>query len=81
VAVHNLHLYESTRELAENLDLAMQHRAVIEQAKGILMSQRRCTATDAFNLLAAASQRSNRKLRDIAQGIVDGVAGDGVRHD
>jgi GAF domain-containing protein len=75
VAVHNLHLYESTRDLARNLDVAMQSRAVIEQAKGILMSQRRCDATEAFNLLATASQRSNRKLRDIAQGIVDGVAG------
>ncbi len=75
VAVHNLHLYESTRDLASNLDTAMQSRAVIEQAKGILMSQRRCDATEAFNLLAAASQRSNRKLRDIAQGIVDGVSG------
>jgi len=75
VAVHNLHLYESTRELARNLDIAMQSRAVIEQAKGILMSQRRCDAAEAFNLLAAASQRSNRKLRDIAQGIVDGVSG------
>src|SRR4051794_16308615 len=75
VAVHNLHLYESTRELAENLDVAMRTRAVIEQAKGILMSQQRCTATEAFNLLAAASQRSNRKLRDIAQAIVDGVTG------
>jgi GAF domain-containing protein len=75
VAVHNLHLYESTRDLARNLDLAMQSRAVIEQAKGILMSQRRCDAAEAFNLLAAASQRSNRKVRDIAQGIVDGVAG------
>jgi GAF domain-containing protein len=81
VAVHNMHLYESTRELAENLDLAMRHRAVIEQAKGILMSQRRCDATEAFNMLAAASQRSNRKLRDIAQGIVDSVAGSGIRHD
>jgi GAF domain-containing protein len=76
VAVHNMHLYESTRELAENLDLAMRSRAVIEQAKGILMSQRRCDATEAFNLLAAASQRSNRKLRDIAQAIVDGVTGE-----
>jgi hypothetical protein len=75
VAVQNMHLYETTRQLAENLDLAMQSRASIEQAKGILMSQRRCDATDAFNLLAAASQRSNRKLRDIAQAIVDGVAG------
>jgi GAF domain-containing protein len=73
VAVHNMHLYESTRELADNLDIAMRTRAVIEQAKGILMSQRRCDATEAFNLLAAASQRSNRKLRDIAQAIVDGV--------
>jgi GAF domain-containing protein len=75
VAVHNMHLYESTRDLAQNLDTAMQSRAVIEQAKGILMSQRRCDAAEAFNLLAAASQRSNRKLRDIAQGIVDGVTG------
>jgi GAF domain-containing protein len=74
-AVHNLHLYESTRELAQNLDVAMQSRAVIEQAKGILMSQRHCDAAEAFNLLAAASQRYNRKLRDIAQGIVDGVTG------
>ena len=67
--------FDSARELAENLDIAMRTRAVIEQAKGILMSQRRCDATEAFDLLAAASQRSNRKLRDIAQGIVDGVAG------
>ncbi|MGY1671431.1 ANTAR domain-containing protein [Geodermatophilus sp. SYSU D00710] len=74
VAVHNMHLYESTRDLAENLDRAMQTRAVIEQAKGILMSQRRCDAAAAFHLLAAASQRSNRKVRDIAQDIVDGVS-------
>ena len=39
------------------------------------MSQRRCDAEEAFNLLAAASQRSNRKLRDIARAIVDGVTG------
>ncbi|MGY1606761.1 MULTISPECIES: GAF and ANTAR domain-containing protein [unclassified Geodermatophilus] len=74
VAVHNMHLYESTRDLAENLDRAMQTRAVIEQAKGILMGQRRCDAAAAFHLLAAASQRSNRKVRDIAQDIVDGVS-------
>jgi len=80
VAVHNMHLYASTRDQAEHLDTAMKTRAVIEQAKGILMSQRRCHADEAFALLAAASQRSNRKLRDIAQGIVDGVsAADGRR--
>jgi GAF domain-containing protein len=71
--LHNLHLYETTRDLAENLDTAMRSRAVIEQAKGILMSQRKCDATEAFGLLAEASQRSNRKLAHIAQAIVDGV--------
>ncbi len=81
VAVHNMHLYESTRDQAQHLDTAMQTRAVIEQAKGILMSQRRCDAEQAFALLAAASQRSNRKLRDIARAIVDGVTGsDGPRN-
>jgi GAF domain-containing protein len=74
VAVRNIHLYESTRELATNLDAAMRSRAVIEQAKGILMSQRRCDASEAFSLLADASQRSNRKVRDIAQSLIDGVS-------
>jgi len=74
VAVGNMHLYETTRQRAENLERAMQNRAVIEQAKGILMAQRRCDAAEAFNILAAASQRANRKLREIAAAIVDGVA-------
>jgi AmiR/NasT family two-component response regulator len=70
-----MHLYETTREWAMNLDAAMRSRAVIEQAEGILMSQRHCDAAEAFSLLAAASQRSNRKVRDIAQSLVDGVVG------
>ena len=75
VAARNMHVYLSARDLAEHLDRAMQSRAVIEQAKGILMCQRKCDAAEAFNMLTAASQRSNRKLRDIAQAIVDGVIG------
>jgi GAF domain-containing protein len=72
-AAANMYLYESTRQLAEHLDRAMQSRAVIEQAKGILMAQRRCDAATAFNILAQASQRSNRKLRDLATAIVEGI--------
>jgi GAF domain-containing protein len=59
------------RELAEQLAEAMRSRAVIEQAKGILMAGRRCDADTAFGLLADLSQRSNRKLRDVAQALVD----------
>ncbi len=71
VALVNMHLYESTRRLAVNLAAAVASRAVIDQAKGILMSQRRCDPEQAFGLLVAASQRTNRKLRDVAQDLVD----------
>jgi AmiR/NasT family two-component response regulator len=48
----------------------MDSRAVIEQAKGVLMAQRHVDADQAFDILREASQRYNRKLRDIAEGIV-----------
>ncbi|MGY1837654.1 ANTAR domain-containing protein [Blastococcus sp. SYSU DS0510] len=38
-----------------------------------LMAQRRCDAAEALAILSGASQRSYRKLRDIAQAIVDGA--------
>jgi GAF domain-containing protein len=71
VALANMHLYESTRTLAEQLQVAMESRAVIEQAKGVLMGQRRCTAEEAFDILVKLSQQSNRKLREVAQALVD----------
>ena len=49
----------------------MHSRADIEMAKGILMAQQRCTPEEAFALLSKASQRSNRKLRDLARDIVE----------
>jgi len=52
----------------------MQSRAVIEQAKGILMSQHQCTPDVAFDRLARQSQAANVKLRVVAQRIVDEVA-------
>jgi AmiR/NasT family two-component response regulator len=49
----------------------MQSRAVIEQAKGIIMGERRCTADEAFRLIRKVSQDSNRKLRDVAAALVE----------
>jgi len=73
VAVANAALYHSTADLAHHMQKAMQSRAVIEQAKGIIMAQRRCTDQEAFAVLARMSQRQNQKLRDVAQGIVTKV--------
>ena len=75
VAVANADAHAKLGEQARNLELAMQSRAVIEQAKGVLMAQRGVDADGAFELLRDASQRYNRKLRDIATGIVASVAG------
>lgn len=49
---------------------AMRSRAAIEQAKGILMGARRCSADEAFSLLATLSQTTNTKLRDVAVALV-----------
>jgi GAF domain-containing protein len=72
VAVANAALYNHNAELADQMRTAMQSRAVIEQAKGILMARHGCDADEAFRSLSKMSQDSNRKLRDIAQTIVDG---------
>jgi GAF domain-containing protein len=70
VALANAHVYDATATLAQQMQAAMRSRAVIEQAKGIIMGQRRCTADEAFALLSKLSQNSNRKLRDVAEAVV-----------
>ena len=77
VAVANADAHWQLGEQARNMRLAMESRAVIEQAKGVLMAQRKVDADVAFEILRDASQRYNRKLRDIAAGIVDSVSGGG----
>jgi GAF domain-containing protein len=74
VALANAYLYSTTAALAKQMSAAMESRAVIEQAKGILMARQNISADDAFALLSRASQTSNRKLREIAAGIVTGTA-------
>lgn len=70
-ALTNAHLYRTTATLAEHLKAALASRAVIEQAKGIIMGERRCGPEDAFEVLVGLSQRSNRKLRDVAAALVE----------
>lgn len=67
------------RALADQLAEAMRSRAVIDQAIGIVMSQRHCNADQALEFLVAASQRSNTKLREIAARLVTRTAEPGER--
>jgi AmiR/NasT family two-component response regulator len=76
VAVRNASVYRDCRSLVANLQMAMESRAVIEQAKGILVAERGCDPDTAFKELSRISQNSNRKVREIAADLVAGKAGD-----
>lgn len=54
----------------------VEHRAVIEQAKGVLMQLYSVDTDTAWALLRAFSADTNRKVRDIARVLVDAAAGD-----
>jgi GAF domain-containing protein len=71
VVLANAQAYWDARALNDQLTEAMKSRATIEQAKGILMAGSKVGPDGAFDLLVRASQRQNRKVRDVAQDIVD----------
>jgi transcriptional regulator with GAF, ATPase, and Fis domain len=56
--------------LNEQLRAALVSREIIGEAKGIIMERQTCTRDEAFDILRRASQRENRKLRDLAEELV-----------
>jgi GAF domain-containing protein len=70
VPVSNMYLYESAVERAEHLAAALDSRAVIDQAKGILMERFKLTPDQAFQALTRVSMESNTKVRDVAERFV-----------
>jgi GAF domain-containing protein len=71
IMMANARAYWGAKDLSDQLQVAMESRATIEQAKGILMAQSRVSPDEAFKVLVRASQRENRKLREIATEIVE----------
>jgi transcriptional regulator with GAF, ATPase, and Fis domain len=71
MAMQAVEAHRTTAKLAAGLQEAMQSRAVIEQAKGILIGQHGGSPDEAFERLRELSQHSNTKLRDVATKIVD----------
>jgi GAF domain-containing protein len=65
----SLALRDSTR-LNDELRQAVATREIIGEAKGILMEAQGCNRDEAFDILRRASQRENRKLRDLAEELV-----------
>jgi hypothetical protein len=61
------------RDLADEvvqLREALSSRATIEQAKGMLMLSRRCSAEEAFDVLRGLSQNTNVRLAEVAAALI-----------
>jgi len=63
--------YKSTAKLAADMAQSMRSRAVIEQAKGIIMADNHIGQDEAFERLTPLSQQANMKLRDVARRMVE----------
>jgi GAF domain-containing protein len=58
--------------LADQLQAALEHRWLIEQAKGVLMGRERLDAQAAFERLRGVARSSTRRLADVAREVTDG---------
>jgi len=58
--------------LADQLQAALEHRWLIEQAKGMVMARERLDAQAAFERLRRAARSSSRRLVDVAREVTAG---------
>lgn len=73
ITLANAQTYAASVTLSRQLGEALDSRAVIDQAMGILIGQNGYDQERAMEDLRAASQNSNRKLRHVAEEIVKGA--------
>ena len=69
--VVNARTLSASNRLAEQLQRALDSRVVIEQAKGILAGRSGATPQEAFEVMRSYARRHGRKLREVAQEIVE----------
>ena len=67
--------YNEQVTTSQQLEQALASRTLIDQALGILMAEQRCSAHEAFDLLRRHSQSQNRRLRQVAEGLITRVSG------
>ncbi|HEX6677219.1 MAG TPA: GAF and ANTAR domain-containing protein [Actinomycetes bacterium] len=60
--------------LAKQLQRALEHRVLIEQAKGILMERHGIDARTAFERLRRQARSRQERLTDLARRMIDGVS-------
>ncbi len=69
-AVGHFNTFNKLREELERANQALEDRKLIERAKGILMKERGINESDAYGLLRTAAMNENRRVIDVARGVV-----------
>jgi response regulator NasT len=74
VALRRYREEERLHEKVAQLESALDRRAVIERAKGVLMERHSIAERDAFELLRDQARSTGRRVVDVAQTVLDGHA-------
>jgi response regulator NasT len=74
VALRRWREEQRLQEKVEQLQTALERRAVIERAKGILMERHGVEERGAFELLRDHARSSSRRVVDVSQAVLDGHA-------
>jgi PAS domain S-box-containing protein len=73
--IQELGLRTQVEDLMSDMRTALESRAVIDQAKGIVMAHKHCSADEAFQHLVTLSNTSRVKLREVALRLVEQSGG------
>jgi len=63
---------ERSSQVIDQLEHALHHRVVIEQAKGILMEREQLDPAGAFDRLRKAARARRRRVSEVAAEVVEG---------
>jgi response regulator NasT len=71
--ISRFNAFNRLRDELEQTKRALSDRKTIEKAKGILMSNRKISEEEAYALLRKTAMNENRRLADVAAGLVIGA--------
>jgi GAF domain-containing protein len=72
IAILQQRAVQAREDLAQQLQIALNSRVIIEQAKGVLAERRHADMSTAFNLLRGHARSTHQQLADVARAVVAG---------
>jgi response regulator NasT len=76
--ISRFNAYQKLRKELDEARRALEERKMIDRAKGILMSERRLSEAQAYELLRKSAMNDNRRLAEVANAIVAAATAKGL---